>query len=516
MCVLGGLISCSTPQTAPQSGGQQGEQPTLADTQPKVETKVETRAGDAEAGAPADGSAPAPESQVPAGMTLSDARQVQAQVMDFADEMTLRMAEAIDDIEGNAATMEGRIVAHRLKYTVAHGATIIASAQNPRIALVDMYVMISLQRVLIEQRIIPQHFGPESSRLVKIFENSEREIRGLAQNALKPEQLAEIDRLITTWLENNPERIYASYVRFSEFSAARQVTTGQTEKARNSNVLGFLFIDSLAGLDPTTREIEQARLFAERAFFYLQRMPMLLSWQAELLMIDTASEPESRQLLANANSATASLDRITQEVTELRAQLPGVISAERKAILDRVEVMFDEQRQRAIDQALVGLSAEREALIQQLAGEEERLGPVITELRQTVESTTALSDSIRATAAEFEKLAILLNLDEPADPDAEPTSIKDFTEALRETTAAASELVKLSESIKGTTAPDQLEERLVMIEQRLMNAELSANRVMDRAFRLAMTLVVVLIVGLLLVVGLGAWLRSRTQRTPAA
>jgi competence protein ComGC len=49
-----------------------------------------------------------------------------------------------------------------------------------------------------------------------------------------------------------------------------------------------------------------------------------------------------------------------------------------------------------------------------------------------------------------------------------------------------------------------------------MNAELSANRVMDRAFRLAMTLVVVLIVGLLLVVGLGAWLRSRTQRTPAA
>ena len=65
-------------------------------------------------------------------------------------------------------------------------------------------------------------------------------------------------------------------------------------------------------------------------------------------------------------------------------------------------------------------------------------------------------------------------------------------------------------------APDQLEERLVMIEQRLMNAELSANRVMDRAFRLAMMLVVVLIVGLLLVVGLGAWVRSRTQRTPAA
>lgn len=92
----------------------------------------------------------APEAQVSASMTLNDARQVQSQVMDFADEMTLRLTEAIDEIENTAQTLKGRTIAHRLKYTVAHGATIIASAQNPRIALVDMYVMITLQRALIE------------------------------------------------------------------------------------------------------------------------------------------------------------------------------------------------------------------------------------------------------------------------------------------------------------------------------------------------------------------------------
>lgn len=483
-------MSCST---------QQREEDVIA--QPKDSVVVDPAAEPA--------AVVAPEAQVTAGMSLADARQVQSQVMDFADEMTLRLAEAIDEIENKSTRFESRTIAHRLKYTVAHGATIIASAQNPRIALVDMYVMITLQRTLLENKVIPQYYGDEANKLLSIFVSSEQEIRGLAAKALTTEQLAEIDRLVAVWLESNPDRIYASYVRFSEFSGARLVTTGQTEKGKASNVLGFLFIDPLAGLDPTTREIEQVRLFAERAFFYMQRVPMLISWQAELLYIDTVGEPETRKILANTDSLTKSVEQITAEITELRAQFPEIVSRERGAILDQVEIMVNEQRRLAIEQALAGLSAEREALIHQLAAEEEKLGSVITELRMTVESTTALSDSVRSTTEQFAELATLLRLDEPKDPDAEQTNIKDFTQALRETTAAASELVKLSESIKGTTAPDVLEERLAMIEQRLVNAEQSANRLIDRAFRMAMTLVGVLIVGLVIVVVLSAWLKGR-------
>ncbi|HIB68260.1 MAG TPA: hypothetical protein EYO33_24995, partial [Phycisphaerales bacterium] len=90
---------------------------------------------------------------------------------------------------------------------------------------------------------------------------------------------------------------------------------------------------------------------------------------------------------------------------------------------------------------------------------------------------------MRSTTEQFEELAKLLRLDEPGEsnPDAESTDIRDVTEALRETTRAAEELVRLSESIKGTTDPAALEERLVMIEQRLVNAENTANRIMDKA-----------------------------------
>jgi len=211
------------------------------------------------------------------------------------------------------------------------------------------------------------------------------------------------------------------------------------------------------------------------------------------------------------------VEQISQDVDELNKRFPELISAERQAILEKLDQTIDEQRQKSIDQALAGLSTERRALINQLSDQEEQLRPLVTDLRQTVDSATALSDSVRSTTEQFEQLAKVLRLDEPGetDPDAEPTDIRDVTEALRETTRAAEELVRLSESIKGTTDPAALEERLVMIEQRLVNAENTANRIMDKAFRLALTLVIVLIAGLLVVVIVGAWLRGRTSRATA-
>lgn len=490
---LAGLVSCSLPEHG---------------TAPEQDPSSPSVPGSGVPTAPAPAPAPTPAAaQVSAVMSLADARRVQTEVMDFADDMTVRLAEAMDQIESLPLPMEARVAAHRIKYTVAHGATLIASAQNPRIALVDMMVMITLQRALIERDMTAGFFGTETGRLRHLFEQSERQIRGLAERSLTAEQLAEIDRLIAAWLEENPTRRYAAYVRFSDFAGARQVTTGGTPSGRPSNVLGFLFIDPLSGLDPTTREIEQARLFAERAMFSLQRMPVLLSWQAELLFIDTVGEPEVRDVLANMASATASVERITEEVASLREELPARVAQERTAALEQAAGILATERQAAIEQVLAGLRLEREATIEQLASEQARLTAVLTELRLAVEASTVLSDSVRETAAGFSGLARQLRLDEPKDPNAEPFRIQDYTEAIRETTMAARELAELTDSLAGVTSPDLLEERLAMIERRLVAAEDSAGRLLDRAFRLAMLLVVVLVGGLALVVFFASRLR---------
>ncbi len=489
-----GLASCSLPEHSAAPG---------PDSSPVA------------AGSGAVAASPAPTSgaaQVSAVMTLADARRVQTEVMDFADDMTVRLAEAMDQIESLPLPMEARVAAHRIKYTVAHGATLIASAQNPRIALVDMLVMITLQRALIERDMAAGFFGTETGRLRLLFEQSERQIRGLAERSLTPEQLAEIDRLIAAWLEENPTRRYAAYVRFSEFAGARQVTTGGAVSGRPSNVLGFLFIDPLSGLDPTTREIEQARLFAERAMFSLQRMPVLLSWQAELLFIDTMGEPEVRDVLASVAGVTESVERITAEVASLREELPALVAHERSAALEQAAGILAAERQAAIEQALAGLRAEREATIGQLASEEARLTAVLTELRLAVEAGTVLSDSVRETAAGFSGLARQLRLDEPKDPDAEPFRIQDYTEAIRETTRAARELAELTDSLAGVTDPAVMQARLDLVDRRLAEAERSVDRLMTRAFRLALMLIVALAVGLAGSIMLGVFLLARVRR----
>lgn len=512
---IAGMFSCSSPQQqVPEPAGRPRGEP---GTVPGAVAPAPASSG-GQPGTPA-GAASAP--VTPAGtatavpLTLANARRVQSEVMDFTDDLTVRLVEAIDQIEMAAPTIEARVMAHRLKYTVAQGATIIAAAQNPRIALVDMLVMVSLQKTLLNQNIVPRFFGPESARLVQVFDELEREIRRLASGTLTPEQLAEVDAMIVRWLEANADRYFAAYVRLSDFAEARQIAAAPTGGGRPSNVLGFLFIDPLSGLDPTTRELEQTRLFAERALFYLQRAPMLISWQAELLFIDTVSEPEIRQLVANAGTVTDAVARVSAEITALREQMPALIAEERRAAMEQASAIVELERRAAIDQAFANLREERIATIEQLADEQERLGAMAAELRTTVQAGTGLSESLRTTLGGVSGLVTQLGINDPDndDEDSEPFRIQDYTVALQEATRTAEELGRLTNSLIGATDPAALEARLALVDQRLLEAERSADRVIDRVFALAMRLVIVLLVGLLVVIVLGSALGAAARRT---
>ena len=61
--------------------------------------------------------------------------------------------------------------------------------------------------------------------------------------------------------------------------------------------------DPLAGLDPAVRELTQTRLFAERALYVAQKMPLLLRWQTELLTINTLNQPAVLTLATMPNEA---------------------------------------------------------------------------------------------------------------------------------------------------------------------------------------------------------------------
>src|SRR5208283_2461220 len=110
---------------------------------------------------------------------------------------------------------------------------------------------------------------------------------------------------IQDWRRRNPDQRYVATTRLRELAIA----VGQMPKAVTTapnSIFSLLYLDPLAGLDPTAAAIQETRQLAERAMYYSQRMPMLLNWQVQLLSLQLAAQPESKQLLADANRLTRS------------------------------------------------------------------------------------------------------------------------------------------------------------------------------------------------------------------
>ena len=418
-------------------------------------------------------------------------RRAQSIVMDFVDDFSIRLADTVDTIESDLPTNDARLTVHRLKYTVAHGATVIAASANPRIALIDMVVMISLQRALVDRKLAGE-LGDAGPRIAAVFAAGEAQIRASAAAMLTADQLAEIDTLIQQWLAQNPDRRYAAYVRLDDFAAARtQAVSEQPGSGRASSIFGLMFVDPLAGLDPATKEIEQTRLFAERAMFYLQRMPQLVSWQAELLYLDTATEPEVASLVKDMNRVTASVERTTDEVAKLRGGLDGLVERERKA---------------AIDQAFDRLSGEREALLNDLAARGPELDATLASLRETITSAQDAIESARGLSAEaqalveaVDKLRAELDTGEP-DPNAEPgPTLDEYRATINEARDLTAQLTELVGAVESVATSDLWEKRRADMDAAADDVEARTRAVIDHAFTKGLILVGVGLVGLLVV-----------------
>lgn len=452
-----------------------------------------------------------------APLTKAGVDRVQAQVMDFADDFTLRLADMTDRIEARRPPMEARIAIHRLRYTVAHGLTVIAASANPKVAIIDSVVVMSLQRRLVEERLIPKYFE-DMPWIAAVFRDAEDQIKRYAAETLTPEQMTEIQTLVDKWIEDNPYRYYAAYVRLNDFASTRQQTQQGATSARSSSLFGLLFLDPLAGLDPTTRELEQTRLFAERAMYYLQRMPQLASWQAELLYIDTASEPEVEQALANMQSLTTSVEILTADVADMKADLPMLIASEREAAIDQASHRFFE-----------GFAAERGAMLDDLAARSGELEGTLKTLTSTLEAgdeltthSTELVQAVHALTDTINTMRGSPNTGEAPAPGAtsepgsnaagESTSIADYERAIETATTLVSKLDDLVAAVDELARSSAWEERRATLDNAMGDAQTRVDASIDHAYRRGLTLVAVALAGLL---GVGLVLKLVPARSRA-
>jgi hypothetical protein len=381
-------------------------------------------------------------------------QELQLKVMRFADDYTGRISDPIAKLDLQSTPPEVRLRAHNWRVSQATAAYTIASGANPTINALDMVVLATLSRMVVEDRLLDD-YGAKGQTLLDAHRHLEQLSWSLVDGVLNAEQTQEVRAAIERWRAENPTTRSVAQVRFADF-AALELRRGKEQQGSNS-LFGFIGLDPLSNLDPAVRELEQTRQLAERTIYYLQRAPSLLDMEIERLVYQLAAMPEAERTLANIDRLSLAAEAMGQ----LSARAPEIIASERHAIITELAAA--------------------------LHAEQDRLQPLLVSVRDVLNAGTQTSQSVTGTVTALDAFFARFQPDEaaPANP-ATPKRPFDITEyaATARDLAAAAERVQALLSQLNTSSKD--------VERVTRAATQEVNGIIDHVFKLALVLILVL------------------------
>jgi hypothetical protein len=396
---------------------------------------------------------------------------LQTEVMRAADGYVTSVAQAANDFAAKVGTLDARTAALEWKLREGTSAIGIAAGENPRLNAVDLVVLATLSRRVIENYWVGQKFGKAALPLLETHRFLETNGWALIATVLTFEQQVELRDLIAEWAQQNPDQRYVGGARLRDFMAVLGPKGLQQQGAKPDSVLNLLNVDPLSGLDPAVRAIEQTRYFAERLMFYVERAPMLVSWQVEAMSYQISAQPAPQQVLSNLTSLTQS----AHVFANTAEQLPKLVN---------------DQREAAINQLFAGIATERSNIIVSLDSQEAKLRELLPEVRQTLATAGNMANSLDGT---IKSLDAFVHYVSPPDTNAAPPSTNSQPFNVLDYGKAASQVGAMSRDLNVLiTSANQSATQLVVLSEQ---ATAKAERVVDRAFRLGLVLVGLLLAG---------------------
>jgi hypothetical protein len=383
---------------------------------------------------------------------------LQTELQRFADEYIGRGSAALDEYARQLGTPEAHQQALRWKVASATAAVTIASGPNPQANLLDFLALTTVTRTALEEVWTLTTNGPAFQPWLAVSRSLETNAWNLAEGILTPEQQQEMRTSIRSWWDANLDAQAGFFVRPQEFSSLIRQT--EQRKARPGSVFGFVGLDPTAGLDPAVREVTRTRLFAERAMFMVQRMPILLSWQIELMTAELLSQTQVAATLESAERLSHAMESISQSA----ADLPDRITTERNAILDALET------------------------------KEGKLRELSAEVTRTLVAGEKMSTSLNTTLVTFDALMKRFGVGEPAtsppDTNSPPFNILDYAQTAEQITLAAQQLDQLIQEAGRTLDSPALDKRIENLNALANTAKADAKSVLNHAFLLGAGLIV--------------------------
>ena len=393
---------------------------------------------------------------------------LEIEVMRFADSYASLEAQAADDFIAKASTAKARIAGVKWKLGQATAAYIDATGPNAALNALDLVVLATAARMVVEGYGMDV-FGEDALPVLVTQRRLETNAWSLVDRVLKPNQQKELMEMIEAWRRQNPDQRHVDAIRFRELATAIGKANQVAAPPPNS-IFSLLFLNPLAGLDPTAKAIQETRQLAERAMYYSQRMPTLLNWQVQLLTLQLANQPEIEQILSD----TERLTRSTEAFARVADQLPQLVN---------------DQREAAINQILAGLATERTNLFASLAAEEQKTRSLLAETRETLNAGSQMAASVNSTIQSLDTFVKSVSpaTNRSAGPtNSKPFNVLDYGAAAGQVGAAAKDLDALVTSVN-ESAP-----QLARLRQ---EAASDARGLVQHAFWLGLALILILLVG---------------------
>jgi hypothetical protein len=394
---------------------------------------------------------------------------LEGQIMRFADNYAAMVAQAVDDYCTNDIGIQARIEAARWKLGQATAAYIDASGPNPALNALDLVVLVTISRIVLEDE-VPRYFGEKGEPILITQRRLETNAWAALSVVLNPEQQQQLRDMIHEWRERNPNQRYAAVARFRELAIAVGQAPQQSETSPTS-IFSLLYLDPFSGLDPTAAAIQETRQMAERAMYYSQRLPALLNWQVQLTTLLLASQPESQQLLGDAERLTRSMESFSK----LADEFPKLLEAQREA---------------AIRQTLEGLAAERTNWLASLAYEEEKTRALLAEARQTATAAGQMAEHVDAAIKSLDGFVRYVSPPKtnshPESTNSHPFDVRDYGNAASQVGVAAKDLNGLLLTVNQNSPQ--------------LTAQMAATtrQTLQQAFWLGLTLIAIFLVGIVL------------------
>ncbi len=278
--------------------------------------------------------------------------EIQGAVISFADSWAAQIFEAATEVAERAGTVEARRHTDRFRYYGATAAFDIASHPNPGVNLLDLMVLVSLNRIVWEEYWGPQVYGQAANPMIDVLRAMEREIWGFAGKVMAPNQLQEVREVMREWRAINPDKKGVHFIRFSDFGALGRKPT--LEEAMQPGGL-------LAPVKEAAEAAEEIKILGDRALYLMVRMQELMIMRLELAMKELLQTPEFSQTLEDVSGFRESSERYA----DIMETLPNELSSRMQALLNQALQEVSVERQAAINQLLLGVREERELALDQ-------------------------------------------------------------------------------------------------------------------------------------------------------